>query len=331
MIYALLVFAGSSIRAVEMYHRAVKSSERRASEIVWDVHKASSFDEFLLSWSSERPARGSFTFAISICVHHNWSPWFPYAVWGSQEQHLYGIQSSRDIRDFLNGRKASGFRVKVVATNGASFKSMRALHVTITDNNKHAVSSKLPETTTAVLEVPQISQIALELDDSTRICSPTSTAAAVSYLVPHHEIDVVEFAQQVFEPRAKLYGAWVLNTVQAAHELGRNWYCYVSRLGSLQDLVDQINRGYPIVVSIQGPIPGSARPTNENVKFAYESGHLLVVRGYDAVHKKVLCMDPAFHTDAETYVSYDAEDFITAWRRRNGLAYIFTKTLPVRK
>jgi len=34
-------------------------------------------------------------------------------------------------------------------------------------------------------------------------------------------------------------------------------------------------------------------------------------------------MDPAFNTDEETLVQYDLEDFVNAWRRREGVAYLF--------
>lgn len=319
IIHTLFLCTASMLCGVEVYHRPLQKNDYQTPEVIWTVQKTNPFDELLASWSGKRPKKGFFKFEISIYSNNRWSAWVPYAEWNSTQQHLYGIQSSRDIPNFLKGKQASGFRVRLTAHQGASLKSIRAVHVTTTDNRTHSIASHIPLSSSLLLNVPKFSQIALEHVDSTRICSPIATAAAVSYLASSEQLNLIEFMKSVFEPRAQLYGAWVLNTAQAAHELDNGWYCYVTRLNSIQAIIDQLNRKYPVVVSIQGPIPGSARP--------YESGHLLVIRGYDAINKKVLCMDPAFPTNDETYVAYNVEDFLTAWRRRNGLAYIFTKKL----
>jgi hypothetical protein len=88
----------------------------------------------------------------------------------------------------------------------------------------------------------------------------------------------------------------------------------VERLLDFEALYQQLDRGVPVIVSVRGPLPGSASP--------YAKGHLLVVRGYDASSQKVLCMDPAFPADEKTLVSYELSDFIQAWDRRGNLAYI---------
>lgn len=306
------------IRGTELHHRFITPTERTSKIIEWKKSEVIPFQEILISWSGQRPTKGAYIISMSIYHHQKWSPWFPYAYWGCAEQHLYNLQANKDITAILNSTKATGFRIRVEAEEHANLKSFRALHVSLTDLSQHQLSSALPLHSSRVLAVPPVSQIALNHSDSTRICSPTSTAAVASYLasVP---INPLIFAEQVRESFSKIYGVWVLNTAQAAHALGAPWCCYVSRCKNLQQVVDQLNKNRPVVVSIQGPIPGGARP--------YEGGHLLVIRGYDAINKKVLCMDPAFPEDDETYVAYDVNDFLTAWKRRQGLAYMFRLVL----
>ena len=62
----------------------------------------------------------------------------------------------------------------------------------------------------------------------------------------------------------------------------------------------------------------------------YEEGHLIVVKGYDASKKRVLCMDPAYPTNAETNVEYPYEAFMDAWGRRRRLAYLFSKAEKIK-
>ena len=73
------------------------------------------------------------------------------------------------------------------------------------------------------------------------------------------------------------------------------------------------------MISVRGPLPGSALP--------YKSGHLLVVIGFDAEEKEVICMDPAFNTNAETRVRYKLYDLLQAWKRRKNVAYTFSSSI----
>lgn len=106
-----------------------------------------------------------------------------------------------------------------------------------------------------------------------------------------------------------------LNTAQASHKLGNPWNCFVARFTNFNQIVDQLRKGYPVVVSVKGPLKGSALP--------YESRHLLVVKGYDSKKQEVFCMDPAFSANELTHVTYALDDFLVAWGRRKGIAYVF--------
>jgi hypothetical protein len=47
----------------------------------------------------------------------------------------------------------------------------------------------------------------------------------------------------------------------------------------------------------------------------------LVVVGYDADKKQVICFDPAFDTLDQVEVAYDIAEFLPAWERSNRLIY----------
>jgi hypothetical protein len=303
----------------ELYHRVIKPSEHAETVLTWTQKNTIPFHEVIISWSGQRPARGAFVIEVSVCKKNEWSPWFSYMYWGASQQHAYKLEAYRKIQKFLGTTKGTGFRIRIKCQDGALLKTLRAVHACVTNLAQHKVLPELPTLIAQELCVAPISQIALNHVSSTRICAPTSTSVGVAFLMPGTVPNPLAFAERVCAGCSRIYGVWALNTAQAAHELGSPWYCYVARFSRVQQLINQLNQGYPIVVSIQGPIVGGARP--------YEAGHLLVVRGYDAVNKKVLCMDPAFSDNLATYVAYDSADFIAAWNRRKGMAYVFTQSI----
>ena len=165
------------------------------------------------------------------------------------------------------------------------------------------------------LPVPPISQMLLAHPRARHLCSPTSTSAVVNYL-KGTSIKPIPFSSHVHDNVHDIYGNWVLNTAHAAALLGKPWHCWVQRLYGFDELYEQLKKGIPVVVSIKGPLEGAPLP--------YEEGHLIVVKGYDASKKHVLCMDPAYPTHAETSAAYPYESFMDAWGRRR-LAYFFCK------
>ena len=142
--------------------------------------------------------------------------------------------------------------------------------------------------------------MALSDERSKRLCSPTSTTAVIRFLSQSSLPSPLSFADSVVDTAFDIYGNWILNTAQASHLLKKPWTCCVVRLTSFDQVIRQLQKGYPVVVSVKGPLNGGATP--------YESGHLLVIKGYDSEKQEVFCMDPAFPTDELTLVSYDLND-----------------------
>ena len=266
------------------------------------------FDELIVSWNADRPSTGNYKIYVSVKTD-SWSPWQLYASWGADGQSSF--LSSIDTFNLPEGQKATGFQVKTEPAEG-----IRSLHVYTNGNKTREAQQHIPYTTAVALPVAGLSQMALDHERAGSLCSPTSTAAVVRYLSNNPQINAVDFAKKAWDRGCDIYGNWPLNIAQAAAELGASWECWVERLDGFDEIYRRLHQGTPVVVSVRGPLPGSAQP--------YAQGHLIAVVGYDPEQQQVLCMDPAFPSDEETRVSYNLADFIEAWNRRGRIAYLFS-------
>jgi predicted small secreted protein len=299
-----------------MYHHDIPS--QKSTFYVWEEKNISPFEELILSWNGYRPKKGYFHFSIAL-QKDEWTPHVDYVSWSSEAQKSFHstnkeIESYQDIVTVKEGQ-AKGFRVRLEAKKGASLDSIFALHA-CTYQKKHHTYLTQNFDTVLPIEIPGLSQLALEHSRNRSFCSPTATTSVLRFL---HSKDYhpVDFAKNVHDHAFDIYGNWVLNIAQASSYLGPDWRCWVARLNGMHDLIQQLQLGFPVVVSVKGTLPGSLVP--------YESGHLIAIRGYDSLTKQILCMDPAYPTNQETLVSYNLEDFLVAWEQRKCLAYIFQK------
>jgi hypothetical protein len=289
----------------------------------WKEENLTPFNELMISWNAPRPVQGKFLFYISVKTDE-WSPWLLYASWGSEGQSSFSsiaekspIKVYQDALEVLEGGKATAFQVKIIAEEGALLDTIYGLHVYTNGDKEQGVSKLSSDLASVSLEVSGLSQMAINHVRHKDLCSPTSTTAITRYLSNDNTIDPSVFAQKVWDSGFNIYGNWVFNVAQAATYLGSEWDCWVERLNGFEMIHQRLVQGSPVVVSVKGPLTGSALP--------YAKGHLVAVIGYDSVNQKVLCMDPAFPTDQETLVSYDLEEFTQARSRRGNVAYIFSK------
>jgi hypothetical protein len=310
--------------AGEVMYRSLLEDERKCGTFIWEEIGVKPFDELIVSWSAERPVKGSYLIQVSLLTLE-WSPWLDYALWSSEEQHTFkkklpklSIQVYQDVVEVL-GDKARGFRIRVIANENTSLENFRTLYISSIDRDHHSITFIPLEKIAVDLKVNGLSQMALLDERRQRLCSPTSTTAVINFLEDSLNLSPLEFANSVVDSAFDIYGNWILNTAQAAHILGKSWHCFVARMNSFNQIIDQLMKGYPVVASIKGDLKGGALP--------YEFGHLIVVTGYDSESRQVSCMDPAFSTNNSTCIKYALNEFLTAWRRRQGLAYIFQPAL----
>lgn len=289
----------------------------------WKEENLSPFDELMISWNAVRPREGKFLFYVSVKTD-KWSPWLLYASWGSDGQSSFlsttkeaPVKVYQDTLEIMEGKKGIAFQIKIVAEGDANLRSIHAVHVYTNGDKSKELQKTDPSLTSIYLEVPGLSQMALNHVRHADLCSPTSTTAVTRYLSKDQTIDPLFFAQQSWDSGFDIFGNWVFNVAQASTHLGDRWNCWVERLHGFNDIHSYMKQGTPVIVSVRGPLPGSAQP--------YAKGHLLVVIGYDSLNQKVFCMDPAFPSDNETQISYTLGDFVQAWSRRGNVAYVFAK------
>lgn len=271
----------------------------QGNPLFWEETDLEPFDELIISWCAKRPQTGAYTIFISV-LERKWSAWQPYMHWEKDHQHSYAL-------DTIEVQGAIGFRVRVEAPQDIEMSLYAAMardHKLVLDEGKFPAYA---------LPLQGFSQLCLNDPQQHRMCSPSSVAAVLRYL--GCKCAPLALANKVFDHRFAIYGNWVLNAAEAAAKLYGQYDVFVVRLTSFVQVVESLERKCPVIVSVKGPLPGSA--------LSYEEGHLLVIRGYDPLEKKVLCVDPAFPRDDLTLVGYDLADFLTAWGRRKGLAYMF--------
>lgn len=319
----LLTVLISQAHASELMHRSLLECEKKNKIFVWEETLQRPFNELIVSWDAERPLNGSYLIQVSLLMSE-WSPWLDYAFWGGYDQYTFkkylsdlGIRVYQDTVEVLQNNKASGFRIRIIANENASLDGFRTLHISTIDRYTHSIDFIPSKNISVNLKVNGLSQIALSDRRCRRLCSPASTTAVTNFLSDSLDLSPIEFANSVVDSAFDIYGSWILNTAQASYVLGKPWHCFVAHLTSFNQIIDQLIKGYPVVVSIMGTLRSGARP--------YESGHLIVITGFDSEQREVFCMDPAFPTDDLTHVKYPLHEFLTAWSRRQGIAYIFNQ------
>lgn len=292
-------------------------------EGTWREESLAPFDELMISWNTPRPPRGNYLFYVSVKIDR-WSPWLLYASWGRDGQKSFKskteeppVQVYQDAVSILNSQKATGFQIKVTLDDRTTPVSIAQLHVYTNSDWTQAITQSQNYTASPQLELKGLSQMALNHPRNQDLCSPTSTIAVVRYLSNDNTIDPVYFASHVWDEGFDIYGNWVFNVAQASSSLGPIWSSWVERLSGFDPIYESLQAGLPTIVSVRGPLSGSALP--------YAKGHLMAVIGYDAQEKKVICMDPAFPSNEESLVSYDFADFMQSWQRRGKIAYVFKR------
>lgn len=282
------------------------------------------FNQLVFSWNAFRP-RDPFTFYVSIHDAHTktWSEWYRMAEWGVTKQVSH--KSPQDtpynyvyVRMETNKQFADGYKLKIQVADKRDAALLHSCSVCISNlslfDKEDSATLVLPSI--QIKGVPTFSQFAIEHPKNDALCSPTSCSMLVSYL-QGSLVDPLEFAEHSFDSGLGVYGSWPFNTAHA-FEMAKGRYSFeVTRLPSFKQLHAYLIKKIPVIVSVRGPLVGSATP--------YAGGHLLVVVGWDNATKEVICHDPAFFPQELVVKKYPAADFLLAWERSRRLAYVARK------
>ncbi len=327
LLYILcLIVVGSSCAAEWTWaHRKFFSTqEKQGKKIVYEKNKQQPFTQLLFSWNAIRPSKGYFIFSVQVrdAQSKKWTPWYKMIEWGccgvqrsfKSDAHA-GIEYVH-VRLETGARCVDAFRIKIESADDAPLSNMASVSVALSNFNLF-----LPEDTTGyktalslkIEGVPTFSQFLLDHPRNAGLCSPTSSAMVSSYWLKHI-VDPLEFAEGSYDYGLEAYGSWPFNTAHM-YEVSRGLISsYVCRLPSFNYLYQYLKKRVPVIVSVRGPLEGSATP--------YANGHLLVVIGFDSETQEVICHDPAFDSLSTVLKRYPLAQFLSAWERRHRLAYI---------
>lgn len=285
------------------------------------------YNQLIFSWNSYRPIEGYFSFYIQVrnSITKKWSKWFKMIDWGKDIQQSYSTIINGDISyhfvrlEIPKNEFSDGFKLKIESEKNAELSNLKMINICISNLSKflpQAVDKnilKLPSV--HVKNIPKKSQILLDHIDNKKMCSPTSTSMLISYL-KKKEINAIDFAMNAYDNGLKVYGSWPFNAAHA-FEKCPIYFFKVMRLNSFNELHSYLMKGLPVVVSVRGKLIGAPQE--------YNSGHLLLVNGWDQRNKAVRVHDPAFDQNYKVEHKYKIKTFLQAWERSHRLSYVVEK------
>ncbi|MFT6765835.1 MAG: hypothetical protein ACJAZS_000729 [Alteromonas naphthalenivorans] len=328
----LFIFTVTSVIAQEPWAHTYKHiysvnqmrQNKRKDMVQISNHKSLPFTQLVFSWNAYRPQRGTFTFYARVKDKktQTWDQWHKMVEWGSDIQKSHFSRGKHSVFNYARlemekNRKGDAFQVKVMRDGKkASLGHLKGVMVTAADFTRFTIEPYNQRgknlDSCRVAHVPKKSQIMIDHPRCNALCSPTSVSMVVE-AITGKPIEPLSFSSYVYDEGLDVFGNWGFNMAHAFEESRNRALFYTTRLGSFNELHALLKQNIPVAVSVRGAIPGAKKD--------YNNGHLLVVVGFDAKNKKVLCYDPAFDTHDEVGRKYDLQHFIVAWERSHRLTY----------
>ena len=322
----IMAHGWASRYSIDIVHKNRNNLQKRQAVIVEQPLQEPA-SQLIFSWNAHRPAHGHYAFYVQVRLQGSkrWSDWYKIAEWGNGVQRSFE-QLMQDDPSFCyvrleapNGFLVQECRLKIEAHDQASLIDVARVTISAVDYHQfvseYGKGRRFSFPSVRLNHVPAFSQMESRHPERDRICSPTSLAMVVSYLLKRY-IDPTQFANGVYDDGLKSYGSWPFNVAYAFDLTGGRFYFAVTRLNSFAQLYSFLHKRLPVVVSVRGPL--HTMPQGKT----YADGHLLVVIGWDDVHKRVIVLDPAFETRQAVLHSYAIDDFLAAWERSYRLAYV---------
>ena len=294
-------------------------------KIVFTSSETIAFTQLIVCFNAERPQEGVFEFFLRAHTRgksdDEWQPWCKIASWSDSAQRSFSSKnpeaSFQHVRLEMNeGLWGNRFEVRVEGTGDASLDKVKALFVCASNlkNFKQEKVSQVVQGLSSVFisGVPKKSQKLIDHPRMGALCSPTTISMILEFLTGE-VVDPLETARNVYDESLDIFGNWPINMAYAFEKAQGNFFFYVSRFSSFSQLHHFLSSA-PVGVSVRGNIKGARKN--------YPNGHLLVVVGYDALKKQVICFDPAFDTLNQVEVAYDIAEFLPAWERSHRLVYV---------
>ena len=307
----------------KMFSQAEIDAHKFRQALLFTKKNTPQFTQLIFSWNAFRPENGFFRFQARVrdAKTKKWHKWHKMMEWGNAVQcsfidkTLFGTQYHYVRLEVPKGTFADAISVKVEGCEGADCSLLRGLYVNLSNflNFKPESVGALNLSSLHIRKVPEYSQMVLDHPKKEALCSPTACTMVVNYLT-RKKVCPVDFAQSAHDKGLDAFGSWPFNMAHAFERCNGSHGFRVQRLSSFSALHKYLQKILPVVVSVRGTIEGAPKD--------YNDGHLLVVVGWDAQNKKVICHDPAFDTNNKTCISYNINSFLKAWECSRRLAYV---------
>ena len=299
------------------HHRTAfdtRSTPQATRDLRGAVESDAPFDEALVSWDIRVPPGGAARLEARVARDGVWSDWMALAVRGEPSLLAPPVRSSGQDRvdvDLLLCRPAAEQLEWRVTTAGSAPVDLRSVWVTTTRTGQgRPISTRKPAT--FAHPVPHRSQREGGDDLAGRLCSPTAVAMVLG--ARGVDIGVADMAARVYDAEFDLYGNWLNNTL-AACELGVPMH--TTRIADWAEAEAFLRHG-PIVVSLRA----FRAEELEGAGYSSDSGHLIVLRGFDA-RGGVLVRDPAFSEPDQADRVYRRDQLTRLWLLdKKGTAYV---------
>ena len=294
------------------------------------------FDTAIPSWNALTPV-GTWV-QLELRVYrpgdNHWTKYYNMGIWASGTETIERQSVSRqgDADGFvatdtllLYGDAAYTkyqYRLTLFTTVLGASPSVRLVSVMTSDSGKEANGLNIVSDEQAWgmdLELPMRSQMIYKHGGEVW-CSPTSTSMVLAFW--GHSVPVPEAADATYDYVYDGNGNWPFNTVWAGTY---GLEAYVTRMSSMAQIEEWISAGVPVVISYAfgaGELPGTPITSS--------AGHIMVVRGFDAVGN-VIVNDPAAASDDAVRIVYNRTKLEELWLKHSGgtVYLIYPKGHPI--
>lgn len=299
----------------------VKDPGRQASLASPELTALFPFDQLLLSANAVFPSGGELEAQASVRTARGWSPWFSWGTFspgGSASRPAENNFGRMDTDVLKLARKASAFRYRLLLRPGGPKPPLlRLAAACYTDSSLPFRPQAAAGTGAVKLDLPKLSQIALNAPHSRDICSPVSLSMVLAGLGKRSP--ALHTAAAVRDGTRGIFGNWFFNTAYAG-SLGL--HSVLTRLNSLDEARVYLEAGVPVTASLTFG-PGELR----GAPLKRTSGHLMVITGFTG-NGDVVVNDPAAPDDRTVERVYSRGQFEKAWLgNKFGLSYIVTEDL----
>lgn len=290
------------------------------------------FDRLIASWNATTPRGTWIDVEMRASAGLQTTRWYTLATWSAGDETIH--RTTVPVQDDADGRvNVDTFEAKAARPN--TYELRVTLHRVAGIAATPSVRSLTAVTSGIGLQVapPPFGGVARDLDVPTLSqethtghyaeydgggeawCSPTSTAMVLGFWktgpsaadlaafpgATHADGQVDHAARYTYDWSYQGAGNWPYNTAYAA---AYGLEAFVTRLRSLREAERFIEAGIPLVASVNGVLPGFL--------FTSTSGHLLVIRGFDA-NGDVIVNDPAVRANPQARKVYARPDFERVW------------------